>query len=556
MTVGFLDRLQNPVLSKDLRTRMRGAKAFVVQGVYVGVLVVMIGLSYLMWWLVHRAGVSPLIISSDVGRRFYLLIFMTQAALVALITPALIAGAITLEHEQRTYELLACTRLVPRTIVAGKLLSGWLFVVMLLTCSLPMAALCLMFGGVSVPEIFWSYFMLCLFALFFGSMAVLCSSLLKRSALAVVLTYAAVFSYLITTVVIQAFASQASPWGAVGALNPFVFIFYSTEPLSFFSFSIPGWLPGVVLLPLASVLFLNWAMERLPHFTVNRAFAIRGLFALLVVVLTVLAVSHNAPGYLIPSSYQFLASAVIPGSTALLLAALLLATGNAPNHRPHSLLGWMVSGLHPRRIFSNELRGGWVYMILLAGLFAGALLTNATVGTSAATGSTSGAGLPLPAAVAKPGGSLALAAADAWHIFALIGAVLLCYSGLGALGAALRSRTVGIVLILALFVLSHLVPGAVWIAYNSSGASGGEPIHYSLYLAPYVGLSAICHPSLYNGLPFVLAPPAPPIWAVTAITYLLLAMVGFGLAEILYQTRRKNIAKPQVSPQEGAQAGA
>ena len=86
-------RMANPILAKDLRTRMRGSKAFIIMGVYVGLITVMMGLSYTAWWVGQRTGLASFLLSSDMGHGLYLLLFQTQAALVCLITPALTSGS-------------------------------------------------------------------------------------------------------------------------------------------------------------------------------------------------------------------------------------------------------------------------------------------------------------------------------------------------------------------------------------------------------------------------------------------------------------------------------
>ena len=86
------------------------------------------------------------------GRRIYDAVFALQAVLIALITPALTAGAITLEREQRAYEMLVMTQLRPMEVVAGKLAAALAFVALLLTSSLPLLSLSFFFGGVSPGE--------------------------------------------------------------------------------------------------------------------------------------------------------------------------------------------------------------------------------------------------------------------------------------------------------------------------------------------------------------------------------------------------------------------
>lgn len=539
-------RFHNPVLSKDLRTRMRGAKAFLVQGAYVGILVLMIGLTYLNWWESHHWGASPLLISSRLGRTLYLLVFETQVALIVLITPALTAGTITLEREQRTYDLLACTRLSPRTILVGKLLSGWLFVVMLLTCSLPMAALCLMFGGVSVGEIGASYFMLCVFALLFGSVGIFCSALVARSVTAMALTYGAVFAYLLGT-----FALEPMQQGFGRAFNPFGFVADSTEPIRMFGTSFPPWLPGAVVLPLMSALAMNWAMTRLPHFVVDRALVMRLLTAVLAAALVALA----AGGGGLPFGLGKGLPVVITAATALLVSAVFFGTGALPVSRPRSLLLWVISGLDPRRMFSGQLRGGWSYLILLAAVFVGSLrLASILAGGHPAPnpGRYFGRYAHSPATLASPtiGGTAAL------HLLVLLGAVLLCYSALGVLGAAAGSRRAGIFLVVSFLLVEQVVPGIMWLRDIAFGLlSSGDP-DYTLYLAPYVGIATIIEPSVLKTLPKAMRPPAAlPIWEVTAMIYLLKAGFFFLLAEVVYYiSGRRAATQPGLGPAAQSEA--
>ena len=541
MTVPWIERLsfQNPVLSKDVRTRMRGGRAFLIQGAYVAILVLMIGVAYFGWWIANRAGASPMVIASRVGRLFYGLVFQTQAALVVLITPALTGGAITIEREQRTYDLLACTRLSARTIIVGKLLSTWLFVVMLLTCSLPMAALCLMFGGVSLGEIAASYLMLCLFALAYASLGLLCSTVLARSVSAIILAYGLIFGSLVGSTMLDLGMS-----GLGRALNPFGCLATGADPITIFSHSLPAWLPGAIVRPLLSLLFTNWAISRLPHFHADRALVIRSLVALLLIVCLLLAL--GVP--LMPYYFVTGQLVVIGAAVALILSALLFATADSPTARPRSLLAWMITGLDPRRMFSSQLRGGWSYLLLLAALYAG------TVWLAIVLRAQAGSGSPGPY---RPGAGpysgyqhLTLSQMDALRLFLLMAAVLLCYSGLGALGAALRSRRVGIVLAAFFLLVSQGVVGMVWIGDLPPVGSVNAGTDYSLYLAPYVGVFSIADPAgAKRAIPAGMLPPAAlPVWQVTAAIYLLLALAFLASAEAIYQANYRRVAPAQPEP--------
>src|SRR5947209_19822258 len=82
---------------------------------------------------------------------------MALGVFVMLITPGLTAEAITLEREHGTLELLLCSPLRPREILHGKLLGAISILLLLLSPSLPLFALCTVFHGASVGQVLGVY---------------------------------------------------------------------------------------------------------------------------------------------------------------------------------------------------------------------------------------------------------------------------------------------------------------------------------------------------------------------------------------------------------------
>src|SRR5581483_10703162 len=162
---------ENPVLVKEFRTRMRGGKAYGVLLGYTLLLTLFIAIAYIQWVASLQAsgGTFSARAGFEAGQVFYRTLFVAQALMIALITPAITAGAITLEREQRTYEMVALTLLRPRNIVAGKLAAATAFVALLLTSSLPLVSLSFLLGGVSPGELFFTYLALAISAFLFGA---------------------------------------------------------------------------------------------------------------------------------------------------------------------------------------------------------------------------------------------------------------------------------------------------------------------------------------------------------------------------------------------------
>src|SRR5947209_20244985 len=147
----------NPVLTKELRVRMRGTRAYWILTGYLAFLSFMLFVQYTSWWNTAQARGGGFSLSSKIGQQFFTWIFFTQLFLVAFITPAVTSGAITIEKEQRTMEMLEMTRLSRGSIVAGKLFSAVSFVSLLLISSLPITSICFFLGGVSPEQVLLRY---------------------------------------------------------------------------------------------------------------------------------------------------------------------------------------------------------------------------------------------------------------------------------------------------------------------------------------------------------------------------------------------------------------
>src|SRR5438093_9090140 len=72
---------------------------------------------------------------TNYGQFLFLFLVIFQVVLLAFITPALTAGAISGERERQTLDLLFVTPIAPFSIIWGKLLASMSFVALLLIIS-------------------------------------------------------------------------------------------------------------------------------------------------------------------------------------------------------------------------------------------------------------------------------------------------------------------------------------------------------------------------------------------------------------------------------------
>lgn len=190
----WLPKFELPVLTRDLRGRMRGARAFVVMFVYVATLC---GLAafYMVaaLWTPVTAGIAspyrPAVTVEPPGRELLLALAWVQLALIAVLAPALTCGAIAGECERRTLELLALTTISSASIIIGKLLAALCYLGLLILCAAPVFALTVMLGGVSPLEIVVVDLMAADVALLLGALGLLASALVQRTYVATALAY-------------------------------------------------------------------------------------------------------------------------------------------------------------------------------------------------------------------------------------------------------------------------------------------------------------------------------------------------------------------------------
>ncbi|HYM52795.1 MAG TPA: ABC transporter permease subunit [Candidatus Dormibacteraeota bacterium] len=211
------------MMVKELRSRFRGRRAFVVLTLYLAVLALIAYGAYSVVAPTAReqaqfgggfiGGGNPNA-SATVGQAIFALLSIIQLLLVCFIAPALTAGAISLEREKQTLDLLVATPMRPGAIVIGKLLSALAFVVLMILAGIPVSALVLMYGGASVDDILRQQAVLFASAIGFGVIGLFFSALLKRTQTAIVLTYCTVLALTIGTLLIWRF------WTAVATANP------------------------------------------------------------------------------------------------------------------------------------------------------------------------------------------------------------------------------------------------------------------------------------------------------------------------------------------------
>ena len=216
----------NPILVKELRGRMRGPRAFLF---LTGVLVLLGLVAYGLFQLAApqyygRFNQPNVAAGAMIGQTVFVgLVFLTLL-LVCAIAPSLTAGAISGEHQRKTYDLLLATPLAPLTILAGKLGAALGFLVIILLAALPITSLAYVFGGVTVADLVKAFVVMLGFGIAFSVMGLFFSALYGRTGLAVgtsyfLLGFAVLGTFFLYAVIGVMRGDQPPSW--VLALNPF-----------------------------------------------------------------------------------------------------------------------------------------------------------------------------------------------------------------------------------------------------------------------------------------------------------------------------------------------
>jgi ABC-2 type transport system permease protein len=192
---------------KELRGRMRGRRAFVILTIY---LLLLGGFALMVETLIERNyqtgfGGSSAFASAAIGQGIFAALLFLMTLQVVFLAPSSTAGAISLEREKQTLELLVATPISSVAIVIGKLLSALVYVFLLIAASIPLMAVVFVYGGIAPDDVVRGYIVLVATALGLGSFGLMCSSLVRRTTAATAITIFGVLAMTIGTVFVLVF---------------------------------------------------------------------------------------------------------------------------------------------------------------------------------------------------------------------------------------------------------------------------------------------------------------------------------------------------------------
>lgn len=317
----------NPCVTwHELRLRMRAGRAFLILLVFalLAALAVLVPLGAILSQQ-HLTGSSEPV-GAEVGRIGIHVLTYVQITLIFLTLPAYAASTIAAERERETLGMLRATLLSPWDVVGGKLLVVVAFGGVLLATTLPIAAWCLLLGGVSPTEVYRVYLLMFATVAWVSALGVFFSAWLQRSITAIVATYGTLIGLAVVTGV--------STWSIMGWL---ALAGHGGRPNLGTTFAAVAVGIPVALTAWLAVTLVRWVMSRLPvaRLLARRRVVAVALFLVLFGLMYVRAMplveklSNAGPSSLLmlnahgaaacvleeSSTRQIVASTTVPGTT-------------------------------------------------------------------------------------------------------------------------------------------------------------------------------------------------------------------------------------------------
>lgn len=209
----------NPIVVRLVQGGSRRARHMYIRTAYLAVLIIVL----VILLMESRGALTYQKLALNGAETFQFVAYL-QLALICILTPVFMAGAIAQESNPRTWEVLLTTPLSAAQMVLGHLFGRLFFVLVLLFASLPLFAITQYYGGVRGDSILSSYAVSASAALLVGATAIAIAVNRLAGKRAVFTFYVCVISYLAVTWAIDFQLQRALGRGVtvMTAINPFL----------------------------------------------------------------------------------------------------------------------------------------------------------------------------------------------------------------------------------------------------------------------------------------------------------------------------------------------
>lgn len=184
--------MRNPIMQREFRRTARDAKLSWGLLIFNSLLAILSLISFYLLYYAYD------IVYSDVYREsinVFVLVEAVELLLLYFIVPTICASCISGEREKQTLEILLTTPLTEWQIIVGKLVASIGTVLLYIVSSIPILAIILFVGGITIADFVWMAIYVFVFAFFVGSLGIFFSTLFRKTALATIMTYVTTFLF-------------------------------------------------------------------------------------------------------------------------------------------------------------------------------------------------------------------------------------------------------------------------------------------------------------------------------------------------------------------------
>jgi ABC-type transport system involved in multi-copper enzyme maturation permease subunit len=221
--------LFGPIFSIEMITSARRTRYLVARLAYVLILflILLMGYSDFYWMQTDARAISRFV------GEFFVVFSVLQLVVVVALTPAMVAGTISQEHERRTLDYLLTSQLTNSEIVLGKLAARLLHVGLVLIAGIPILFIVSLMGGIPPRQIVLAGAVTLLTLVTIGSLSMASSVWSRRTRDAVVKAYVLLLAVLIVPPIVWVTTLGSSHWaldglnriaGELTDLNPFTIV--------------------------------------------------------------------------------------------------------------------------------------------------------------------------------------------------------------------------------------------------------------------------------------------------------------------------------------------
>jgi ABC-type transport system involved in multi-copper enzyme maturation permease subunit len=264
---------------------LRGSRRRVhlVRTLFATILALTIGYVFVIRSEYYYSTRNTMQVQAETAEVVFLVFFCALLGLVTILTPLMVAGAISEEKERRTLEFILATDLRSREIILGKLAGRLANMALFLLAGLPLLSLLQLMGGIDPGLLLVGFAAVLISFISLAALSIWHSTLLRRSRDAIVTTFITILGYIALSSVARLllftpFANWSLPlikWtidgrdviDAIGAGNIFIQISRLGDQL-YSSGSFNSVLPQIlkefaIFHGATTFLMLGWAMLRL-----------------------------------------------------------------------------------------------------------------------------------------------------------------------------------------------------------------------------------------------------------------------------------------------------